>query len=178
MKRLLLTLVACVMFILVSGTYSYAQQKIGHIDTQAVLQLMPERDSAAKVYEKFNEEIKKNYESMTVVFNNLQEAYTKQKDSLSAFIVKAKEAELIDMRDKITNFQTVAQQELDKKQNDLMAPIIDKLKKAIKAVAEANKFTYILDTQAGAGIGAVIYYPEDESLNIMPLVKAKLGINK
>ena len=164
------------MFILVSGTFSFAQQKIGHIDTQAILQLMPERDSAAKVYEKFNDEIKKNYESMNVVYNNLLETYTKQKDSLSAFIVKAKEAELIDMRDKITNFQNVAQQELDKKQNDLMAPIIAKLKSAIKAVAEANKFTYILDAQAGAGISAVIYCPDDESLNILPLVKAKLGI--
>ena len=174
MKRLLLTLAACVMFILVSGTFSFAQQKIGHIDTQAILQLMPERDSAAKVYEKFNDEIKKNYESMNVVYNNLLETYTKQKDSLSAFIVKAKEAELIDMRDKITNFQNVAQQELDKKQNDLMAPIIAKLKNAIKTVAESNKFTYILDTQGQPSI--VMYFPDDESLNILPLVKAKLGI--
>ena len=167
-------MVACAMFILVSGTYSFAQQKIGHIDTQAVLQLMPERDSAAKIYEKFNDEITKNFESMNVVFNNLYETYTKQKDSLSAFIVKAKEDELNDMRTKIQNFQTVAQQELDKKQTELMTPIVARLKNAIKAVAESNKFTYILDTQGQPSV--VLYIPEDESLNILPLVKAKLGI--
>jgi outer membrane protein len=174
MKKLVLTLVACVIIFLVSGTYSFAQLKIGHIDTQEILKLMPERDSAAKVYEKFNVEINKNFESMNAVYTNLLDTYTKQKDSLSAFIVKAKEAELMDMRGKIQNFQEVAQQELDKKQIDLMTPIMAKLKSAIKAVAEANKFTYILDTQAQGA--TVVYFPEDESLNILPLVKAKLGI--
>lgn len=172
MKKLLLTLAACAMFIFVSGTFSFAQQKIGHINTQEVLQLMPERDSASKVYEKFNSEITKNFESMQVVYNNLLETYTKQKDSLSSFIRSAKEAELVDMQGKIKNFTDVAQQELDKKQTELMAPIVDKLKKAIKAVAESNKFTYIIDVAGGS----LVYFPEDESLNILPLVKAKLGI--
>lgn len=176
MKKLLLTLVACVMFILVSGTASFAQQKIGHIDSQAILQLMPERDSAAKIYEKFDAEIKKNYESMDVVYRNLLETYTKQRDSLSAFIRSAKEAELQDMAGKIQNFSTVAQQELDKKQTELMAPILVKLKKTIKEVAEANKFTYVIEAGTGGGLGVLLYYPEDESLNLMPLVKAKLGI--
>jgi outer membrane protein len=174
MKKLLLTLAACVIFILGTGNVSFAQQKIGHIDVQEVLKLMPERDSAAKVYEKFNVEINKNYESMTSVYTNLLDTYTKQRDSLSSFIRTAKEAELEDMRGKIQNFSEVAQQELNKKQAELMAPITDKLKKAIKAVAEANKFTYIIDTQGGAGI--LLYYPEDETLNVLPLVKAKLGI--
>ncbi|TSA38623.1 MAG: OmpH family outer membrane protein [Porphyromonadaceae bacterium] len=175
MKKLLLILLACAMFILVSGTASFAQQKIGHINTQEVLQLMPERDSAEKIFVKFNAEITKNYESMNVVYNNLVETYTKQKDSLSSFIRSAKEAELVDMQTKIQNFQTVAQQELVKKQNELMAPIVTKLKNAIKAVAEANKFTYVIE--AGGGVlGVLLYFPEDESLNLLPLVKAKLGI--
>lgn len=174
MKKLLFTLVACLMFTLVNGTSSFAQQKIGHIDTQAILALMPERDSAAKVYERFNVEINKNFESMSAVYTNLLETYTKQKDSLSSFIRSAKEAELVDMQGKIQNFRDVAQQELDKKQAELMTPIVAKLKNAIKAVAESNKFTYILDTQSQGG--TVIYFPEDESLNILPMVKAKLGI--
>lgn len=174
MKKLLLILLACAMFILVSGTASFAQQKIGHIDSQEVLKLMPERDSASKVFDKFSADITKNYESMNVVYNNLLETYTKQKDSVSSFVRSAKEAELVDMQGKIQNFKDVAQQELDKKQNELMAPIVAKLKAAIKAVAEAGKFTYVIDTQSGAGI--LLYFPEDESLNLLAPVKAKLGI--
>ena len=172
MKKTVLTLAACALFILGSSTVSFAQLKIGHIDTQEVLKLMPERDSAAKIFDKFNAEITKNFEEMNVTYNNMLETYTKQRDSLSDFIRNAKETELRDMSGKITNFREVAQQELDKKQQELMAPIVDKLKKAIKAVAEANKFTYVIDVAGGA----LIYFPEDESLNLLPLVKAKLGI--
>jgi outer membrane protein len=172
MKKTVLTLAACAVFIIGSSTVAFAQLKIGHIDTQEVLKLMPERDSASKIFEKFNAEITKNFEEMNVNYNNMVETYTKQKDSLSDFIRKAKEAELVDMNGKIQNFREVAQQELDKKQQELMAPIVDKLKKAIKAVAEANKFTYVIDAQEGG----LMYVPEDESLNLLPLVKAKLGI--
>jgi outer membrane protein len=170
MKKIHLTLVASAMFLLMSGTVSFAQQKIGHINTQDVLKLMPERDSAEKIFIKFNEEISKNYESLNVAYNNSFDTFTKQKDSLSEFIRKTKESELQDMYQKIQNFQTAAQQELQKKQDELMAPIVEKLKKAIKDVAETNKFTYIIDDPY------LIFIPDDESLNLMPLVKAKLGI--
>lgn len=174
MKKSLFTLAACVLLILVGVPASFGQQKIGHIDTGEIMKLMPERDSAAKIYEKFNAEITKNYEEMNVNYNNMVETYNKQRDSLSEFIRNAKETEFRDMSAKIQNFRDVAQQELEKKQNELMAPILAKLKAAIKAVAETNKFTYILDTQGG--VGTVVYIPDDESLNITPLVKAKLGI--
>ena len=172
MKRSFLSLAALAMFLMVGGTSSFAQQKIGYINTQEVLQLMPERDSASKIFEKFNAEITKEFESMNVLYNNLLETYTKQKDSLSNFIRQSKEAELLEMNGKISNFRDVAQQELDKKQSELMAPIIEKLKKAIKDVAESSKFTYIVDISGGA----LVYFPEDESLNVLPLVKTKLGI--
>jgi outer membrane protein len=172
MKRTFLSLAAGSLLLLVGLPYAAAQQKIGYINTSEVLQLMPERDSASKLYEKFNGEISKEFESMNVLYNNLLETYTKQKDSLSTFIRQSKEAELMEMNGKIANFREVAQQELDKKQNELMAPIIEKLRKAIKEVAEANKYTYIMDISGGA----LVYYPEDETLNVLPLVKAKLGI--
>jgi outer membrane protein len=167
-----LTLAACALFFLGSSTVTFAQQKIGHIDTQEVLKLMPERDSASKVFDKFNNEITRNYEEMTVNYRNMVDVFTKQRDSLSSFIQQAKEAELVDMQGKIQNFREVAQQELDKKQQDLMAPIVEKMKKAIKEVAESNKFTYVIDTQ----MSGLWYLPADESLNLLPLVKAKLGL--
>lgn len=172
MKKILLTLAACAFLVILSGATSFAQLKIGHINTEEILQVMPERDSAAKEFEKFSAEIQKNYEAMNVEFNNKADVFNKQKDSLSAFIRQAKEAELIDMRGKITNFQEVAQQELQKKQNELMAPIAEKLKKAIKEVAEANKFTYVIES----GGGILPFVTEDEAFNLLPLVKAKLGI--
>jgi outer membrane protein len=175
MKKAFMPLVALLVVVFFSGNVSYAQQKIGYVNSQDILKLMPERDSAEKAYNKFSDEIQKNFESMNVTYNNMVDTYTKQRDSLSQFIRQSKEAELLDMRNKITNFQDAAQQELQKKQDELLNPILEKVRKAIKAVAEENKFTYILDVSPQTNT-TVVYYPEEGGLNILPLVKAKLGL--
>lgn len=172
MKKSFIAIAACTLLTLAASTSVFAQLKIGHIDSEKLMALMPERDSAAKVFEKYSADLNKVLEEMQVEFNNKYEQYNLQIDSLSDFIRKAKEAELAETRQKITEYQTLAQQELQKKQNELLQPIFDKVKKVIKEVAVANKFTYILDT----AYGAVMYFPEDESMDILPLAKAKLGI--
>ena len=48
--------------------------------------------------------------------------------------------------------------------------MIEKARKAISEVAEENGYTYIFD----AGVGILLYY--DKGDNILPLVRAKLGI--
>ena len=51
-----------------------------------------------------------------------------------------------------------------------MSPIIEKARKAIQQVAEEGNYVYIFDAKDGNIIHA------DESQNILPLVKAKLGL--
>ncbi|MFH0761854.1 MAG: OmpH family outer membrane protein [Bacteroidota bacterium] len=172
MKKSFIAIAACTLFTLAATTTAFAQLKIGHIDSEKVMALMPERDSAAKVFEKYSVDLNKVLDEMQTEFTNKADQYNLQKDSLSQFIRQAKEAELLELQKKIGEYQTLAQQELQKKQNELLAPIIDKVKKAIKDVAIANKYTYILDT----AYGTVLYFPEDESMDVLPLVKAKLGI--
>ena len=69
-------------------------------------------------------------------------------------------------------FNQSAQQELQRKQMDLMLPIIEKAQEAINTVAKSNSFTYILDSSAGKAVVVFLENGED----IMPLVKAELGI--
>ena len=53
-----------------------------------------------------------------------------------------------------------------------MQPVLQKAEKAIKDVAKENGFTYIFDLARGP----IIYFDETMSIDILPLVKAKLGI--
>lgn len=62
-----------------------------------------------------------------------------------------------------------AQEDLAKQEEELLAPMVKRTNDAIKAVADENNFTYILDTSTGF----VLYY--DKGIDIMPLVKTKLG---
>ena len=90
---------------------------------------------------------------------------------LDDIIKKTKEEELTAMQQRIQTFQTNAQQELQKKESELLKPIIEKAKKAIEEVAKENGYTYIFDT----GTGMLLYWPKDAD-DIISLVKTKLGI--
>lgn len=145
--------------------------KLGHIDSQELLLLMPESDSAKKVLERETKSIQDQLELMQVEFNKKYNEYIVKMDSLSKFIRQSKEQELQDLQQRIQVFESNAQQNVQQMQAELFQPIIDKAQKAIEEVGKENGFTYIFDTS----IGTVIY-KSDESENILPKVKAKLGI--
>ncbi len=67
-------------------------------------------------------------------------------------------------------FQQSADQDLGAKQAELFNPLIEKVKKAISDVARENNYNYIFDV----GIGALVFYENGD--NVLPLVKAKLGV--
>ncbi|MGB0177823.1 MAG: OmpH family outer membrane protein, partial [Owenweeksia sp.] len=66
-----------------------------------------------------------------------------------------------------------AQEDLQQKQVELLTPIIEKATKAVQDVAKENGFTYILDSSPSK---AVVIFAADNSEDVMPKVKAKLGI--
>ena len=85
---------------------------------------------------------------------------------------KKEQEELQGMEQRIMAFNQSAQQELQRKQMDLMLPIIEKAQNAVNKVAEENGFAYILDASPSKAI--VIYLDGGE--DVMALVKAELGV--
>jgi len=158
-----------------SGVTTNAQQKlkIGHINSQELLQLMPETDSAQKKLETVANDHEAIYEEMTVEFNKKMEAYriAVQGGTLSDLARASKEAELEDMQLRIQNFEKTAQEDLQRKRVEFFTPVQEKALNAVNAVAEENGFTYIFDS----GMGSIIYNSPD-SQDILPLVKTKLGL--
>lgn len=152
-----------------------AQQKlkVGHINSQELLALMPESDSAQKKLEKLANEHQLVLEEMSVEFNKKFEAYRLKMDegSLSDLARASKEAELEDLQTRIQQFEQTAQQDLQQKRVEIFTPVQEKALNAVNEVAEENGFTYIFDT----GMGALVYTSPD-SQDILPLVKTKLGL--
>ena len=79
--------------------------------------------------------------------------------------------ELEDIRQRVENFTQVAQQDMNKKQQELLAPIQDKLRNAIKAVGDEKGYAYIIDNNPG-----IVLYTGNAAIDATPLVKAKLGL--
>ena len=147
--------------------------KFGHINSDELIQALPEFDSANVNLEKFRKDLINALELMQVEYNNKTEAYSKDAKNLTDIVRQTKEQELIDMQRRIQEFQASAQQQLQEKQAELFQPIMAKVDKAIKDIGKENGFVYIYAVGQGSSL---LYFDETKSTNVMPLAKAKLGI--
>ena len=162
-----------IIVIALAGQSAMAQNfKFGHINSDELIQTMPEYDSATVKLEKFRKELVNALELMSVELNTKNDTYQKESKLLSDIVKQTKEQELIDMNKRIQDFQTNAQTQLQSKQTEVFQPIYAKVDKAIKEVGKENGFLYVFDVAKGA----LLYFDEAKSINILPLVKTKLGL--
>jgi outer membrane protein len=170
MKKLLgIILIA----VLVSASNVFAQKdyKFGHINSNELLSVMPERDSARIEIQSYSQMLQQEMEAMQVELQTKYTTYMEKQETYSDLVRQSKEQEIQEMQQRIQSFQQTAQQDLQQKEAELFQPIMDKAQAAIEKVAKANGFTYIFDL----GAGGVLYFSE-QSTDILPLVKKELGI--
>jgi outer membrane protein len=169
MKRFT-AIAALIIFVAAAG---HSQNlKFGHINSDELIQAMPEFDSATAKLEKFRKELVNALELMTVELNNKNDAYSKESKNLTDIVKQTKEQELIDLNRRIQEFQQNAQEQLQNKQVELFQPIYSKVDKAIKEVGKENGFLYVFDVAKGS----LLYFDETKSTNVTALTKAKLGL--
>ena len=144
-------------------------QKYGHVNTAELFQLMPELKGVTARLDSLN----KQYEELLV---NMQEEYQKkaqeyeQKSATMTDAMKQiQEEELYTMQQRLQTTYQTAQQDIAQKRQEFVAPVQEKMLKAIQAVGQEKGFTYIFDT-------AAMVYVDPSATDVMPDVKAKLGI--
>ena len=166
MKKVLkLTLaVVCVMF-----STSLFAQKIGRISSQEVVVNMTEYKEAQTQLEALAKDLQAQMETIQVEFNTKIQEYQKGAETMTDAVRQLKEKELNDLNTRLQEFQQVAQQELQKKEQELMEPIIKKANEAITEVSKAGGYTVIFET------GQMIYFDEAQVKDITAEVKTKLG---
>ncbi len=169
MKKIFSIAMLMVFFLGMNATAN-AQNKLGHIDTNELLQMMPGREQASQELEKFARELETQFTAMQREFQTKYQDYLENQETLSQLIRQSRERELSSLQERIMEFQESAQEELMQEENRLLQPIVDKARNAIEEVAKENGYTYIFDLSVG-----VVLYSEPGD-DIMPLVKAKLGI--
>ncbi|HLP72690.1 MAG TPA: OmpH family outer membrane protein [Bacteroidales bacterium] len=166
--------VAFIAILLAFGGHKAEAQnlKFGHINSDELLQALPEFDSASVKLESFRKDLINAMELMSVEFNNKNETYNKENKNWTDVVKQTKEQELVDINRRIQEFQQNAQTQLQEKQTELFQPIYAKVDKAIKDVGKENGFVYIFD------IKGLLYFDAAKSTDILPLAKTKLGIKE
>lgn len=147
-------------------------QKIGYINSQEILTILPEVKQANSDIEVMKSMFQKKGEEMV---KDLQMKYQtlQQKQAsgeLAPVEIEKQAAALKQEEAKLGEFEQSSQQKIREKSEELLKPIQDKVNNAIKDVASENGFLYIFDS----GMGLVLY--ADPSSDATKLVKTKLGI--
>jgi outer membrane protein len=165
MKKVLILLMAVIM-----AAPAFAQQKFGHIDSAALLEIMPEKAKAEKELEAFAAEFQSALEAMAKEYETKVAAFQQAEQGMIKTVRDTKVREISDLERRIQEFQQQAQEEIGKKEQEVLTPIIDKARKAIDEVAVEKGYTYVFDASLG-----VLLYAKDSD-DVMADVKAKLGL--
>jgi outer membrane protein len=152
-----------------------AQQKIGHINSVDIYQAMPEVKQMNGELQKAQESYEKAGEAMMADYEKKQKELQELSNNKSTpdAILESHIQDLQDLQKRIEDFKTKVQEDLQKLQQEKSKPIQDKYLKAVKEVAVANGYSYILDTNTGI----VAYYPESAD-DVTDLVLKKLNITR
>ena len=162
-KTFLLAIALCI------GTLSFseAQVKIAHINTQELINAMPEMKTARAELEALSKTYQTDLQNMGTEFQNKVKQYDAEAATKTQEENTKRAQEVQTMEQNIRQFQGQAQQDLQKKEGELMKPITDKALAAINKVSKAQGYQYVLDR-------ASLIVAEGKDL--MADVKKELGI--
>ena len=148
-----------------------AQVKIAHVNTAEILDAMPDKTKAEKTLENYYGDLQSQLQSMAQEYQNKAQDYEANVATMSNLVKQSKEKEIIDLQNRIQQFQANAEQEFESKRAELLKPILDKIQNAINAVGKEKGYTYVIDLATGAAV-----FVGDSAVDATKDVKAKLGI--
>ena len=166
MKKIIIALLMALPF-----TAMAADLKIGVFNSQEVITIMPEYNAAMSELENMNLKFQTEGKKLQEELEKKYQEYTSTAETLESAIRQYKETELARLQQSIQEFATSAENNIKKKQQELMMPIINKINQAIKKVGDENGFTYIIDNAAN-----IIPYVAPSAENVLPLIKKALNI--
>lgn len=149
----------------------FSQEKLGYINSESIIQLMPEIETIKKTVDELNATWEKELLKMREEYSTKIKEFQEREKTMSEAIREVRITEIQELESRITTTQQTAVANIQKKQQELFTPVIEKVKKAINDVGAEGSFTYIFDTSS-----QVILYQSPKANDVTPLVKKKLNI--
>ncbi|MCC7318874.1 MAG: OmpH family outer membrane protein [Bacteroidales bacterium] len=145
--------------------------KIGHIDSNEIMGIMPEKLVVENKLKEFEAQLETELRAMMTEYQTKITDYQNNLATMSNLIKASKEKEITDLQNRIQEFQQNADTEFGNKRVELLTPVIDKVKNAIEDVGKENKYTYIIDSATG-----VLLHVGADADDVTKLVKTKLNL--
>ena len=164
-------LIVCAICAICGFTAAKAQAKFGHVNTQEIIQAMPEYTTAKAEIDKLTSQYEADLKAMQDELQKKADAFDKEQATLPDNIKQRRQTELQEMYQKIQQSYQDNQQALQKASSEKMQAITAKVLDAIKAVGQAGDFVIINEINAG-----IPYISTTLSTDVTAQVKTKLGL--
>ncbi len=164
MKKIFVIAVASLMAL------SASAQKIGRVNFNELVMLMPEMDAARETIAASQKEAEETYAAVVEEYQGKVSQYQQKSASWTAAIKESKEKELYDIQNRIQEFQQTISQELQQQQSQLTAPIQEKVSQVVTDLAKAKGLTALFD------FSQAIYFDETKVVDLTPEARKALNI--
>ena len=144
-------------------------QKFGHVNTQELFAQMPEVNQVKLKMDTIQSQYENQLASMNEEIQRKYQDYQQNEATMPVAIKQMRQQELQEMQGRLQTFYQTAEQDIQRKQQELLAPVHEKMTKAIKTVGEREGYTYIFDSAAMVHIG-------NDATDVTPAIKKELGI--
>jgi len=167
MKKTVLLLVVAVAMTGFANNVS-AQGKTGYISTEELIGSMAETEVANKQLQDYQSSLQQQGQDYYRELNEKDSAFGVDSIKYTPTQKELKRNDLIELYQKVQNWQQTMQQKIQERSQTLIVPIREKALEAIKATAKESGYAYVLESAA-----VLVGPPGDD---ILPLVKKKLGV--
>ena len=144
MKRLKSLLIAGVIFFGTMQTIN-AQAKTAHVDVNEIISKMPAMLDSQKQLEKLSATYDAEYKTMAEEYQAKIKKYDQEASTVTDAVNQTRQQEVQDLVKRITDYRDNAQKELQKKESDLVKPLMDKIRASISKVGKAKGYQYVLN---------------------------------
>lgn len=168
MKNLKRVLLIALFAVGISGMAN--AQKIGHVNYERVIANMPETRALQTELAKITKTYKDDIDGMVKKLESKLKKYSAEQSTQAQNINEQRAQEVQGERNKIAQAEQVAYQDIQEKQNKKLAPIVEKARKAVEAIAKEKGLQYVIDASAGRGL--LVANGED----LYDALKARLGL--
>jgi outer membrane protein len=126
----------------------FGQSKIGHVNSQKLLDTMQSRKIAMKKLDDFRAEGIKELQEMQKAFETVYVKFEANSKDMSPVLLKMEQDKLMKKQQDIETRQGELEQGLQVYNEELNKPILDRIQKAIEIVADRKKLSYVIDESA------------------------------
>ncbi|MBD5163789.1 MAG: OmpH family outer membrane protein [Bacteroidales bacterium] len=152
---------------------SVMAQKFGVVNLDEVFTAMPETAEMQKQMEQISQKFQAEFDKLQEAVNQKYTEYQNiANDTNTPDAIKERRMqEIQELANNVDKFRNQAQQDIARQQEQLAAPIQQKITDAINAVGQENGFTFIFPNEPG-----LLLYKGTDVVDVTPMIRTKLGL--